>query len=451
MAVNRPKPAPAKARHFRKPDAFYLISFFAALIAIGAVLLSLPGADAENRGIRFVDAAFTATSAVCVTGLATVAVSSFSVFGQAVILCLVQIGALGIISFTSILVVMPGHRFSISSRNTIQGFFLNGIEYNPRRIVRSIVLLTLTIEAAGVLSLSLAFRNAGVTRPVYAGLFHGVSAFCNAGISLYDDSLASFRDNSLLLGIFGALITAGSAGFLVLHDLFRVVTGKKRRLSYHSLVVIGMTILLSAGGGLFYFVLESGRVYGDPGFWAKLNNAVFHAIAARTAGFQSALQTEFAGPARLFTGILMFIGGAPGSVSGGVKVTTVFVIAAVMMRKPDSRGDIRIRHHRLSAMTINRAVAYFLKAVSLLFVCVFALSVTERRTAASFEQIVFETVSAFATAGLTLDYTPCLTTAGKAVVIAAMFAGRVGLVALAFPSVRHKNYAVTYSEGELLI
>ncbi|MDR1095459.1 MAG: hypothetical protein LBL31_03645 [Spirochaetaceae bacterium] len=451
MAVNRPKAAPGKARHFRKPDTFYLISFFAALIAIGTVLLSLPEADAENRGIRFVDAAFTATSAICVTGLATVAVSSFSVFGQAVILCLVQIGALGIISFTSILVMMPGHRFSMSSRNTIQSFYLNGIEYNPRRIIRSIVLLTLTIEAAGILSLSLLFKNAGVDRPVYAGVFHGISAFCNAGISLYDDSLVRLRDNNLLLMVFGALITAGSAGFLVLHDLFRVATGKKRKLSYHSLVVIGMSFLLSAGGGIVYFIFESKHGYGELGFWTKLNNAVFHAVAARTAGFQTAAETAFSGPSQLLTGILMFIGGAPGSVSGGLKVTTVFVIAAVMIRKPDSQGDIRIRRHRLSAGTVNRAVSYFLKAVFLLFVCIFALAVTERRTAATLGQIVFETVSAFATGGLTLELTPHLTTAGKAVVIAAMFAGRVGLVTLAFPSVRHKNYAVTYSEGELLI
>jgi trk system potassium uptake protein TrkH len=451
MAVKKLRTAPGKAWNFRKSDAFYLISFFAVLIVAGAVLLSLPGADAENRGMRFVDAAFTATSAVCVTGLATVALSSFSVFGQAVILCLVQIGALGIISFTSLLAAVPGHRFSISSRNTIQGFFLNGIEYNPRRIIRSIVLLTLVIEAAGVLSLSLLFRNAGVDRPVYAGLFHGITAFCNAGISLFDDSLARFRDNNLLILVFSALITAGGAGFLVLHDLFRVITGKKRRLSYHSLVVIGMSVLLSAGGGLFFAVFEAGRVYGDLGFWAKLNNAVFHAVAARTAGFQSALQTEFTGSSRLLTTVLMFIGGAPGSVAGGLKVTTIFVIAAVMMRKPDFQGDIRIRHHRLSTGTINRAVSYFLKVVSLLAVFVFALSVTELRTTATLEQIVFETVSAFATAGLTLELTPHLTTAGKVVVIAAMFAGRVGLVALAFPSVRHKNYAITYSEGELLL
>jgi trk system potassium uptake protein TrkH len=445
------KIAPGKRLNLRQSDAFYLISFFAALIAAGTVLLVLPDAGAGGRGMGLVDAAFTATSAICVTGLTTVAMSSLSVFGQLVILALFQIGALGIISFTSLLVVMPGHRFSMSSRNTIQGFYLNGIEYNPRRIVRNIVLLTLTIEAAGVFALSLLFDNAGVERPVYAGFFHGVSAFCNAGISLFDDSLGSFRGNNLVLIVFGALIMAGSMGFLVLHDMFRIITGKKRRLSYHSLVVIGMSAALSAGCGLVFFIFESGHLYAGLDFWAKLNNAVFHAVAARTAGFQTASPTEYADPSRLLTGILMLIGGAPGSVSGGLKVTTVFVIAAVMMRKPDSQGDIRVRHHRLSAETVNRAVAYFLKAVFLLFVCVFALSVTETRTAASFEQIVFETVSAFATGGLTLDLTPHLTTAGKVVVIAAMFAGRVGLVALAFPSVRHKNYAITYSEGELLL
>ncbi|MDR1025515.1 MAG: hypothetical protein LBL56_07290 [Treponema sp.] len=451
MAHSRPKTAPGTTWNFCRSEAFYLLSFFAVLIIIGTILLVLPGADAESAGIKLVDAAFTATSAICVTGLTTLPLSSFSPYGQMIILCLVQIGALGIISFTSILVVMPGHRFSIGSRNTIQGLYLNGIEYNPRRIIRSIVLLTLTIEAAGVFFLVLIFKNAGLDHPVYAGLFHGISAFCNAGMSLYDDSLIGFRDNNLLIIVFGALIAAGSAGFLVLHDMFRVLTGKKRKLSYHSLVVIGMSLVLSAGGGIFYFILESNHVYRGLDLWTKLNNAIFHAITARTAGFQAAPLTEFTGPSRLLTGILMFIGGAPGSVSGGVKVTTIFVIAAVMLRRPDSQGDIRIRHHRLSAGTINRAVSYFLKALFLLFLCVFALSLTERHSTASFEQIVFETVSAFATAGLTLDYTPLLTGAGKVVVIAAMFAGRVGLVALAFPPVRHKNYAITYSEGELLI
>ena len=462
----RMSPKAAVMRHFRVPicaylrksETFYLASFFAVLIAAGTALLLLPGIRLQD--LHPIDAAFIAASALCVTGLTTVPISSFSTAGQTIILCLIQIGALGIISFSSILVAMPGHRFSISSRNTIQGFYLNGIEYNPRRIVRSIVLLTLGIETAGILILSILFANAGVDRPVYSGVFHGISAFCNAGISLYDDSLASFRNNNPLLLVTSTLITAGGVGFLVLHDLFRVAFRKKRRLSYHSLVVLWMSFLLTAGSALVYILFESRCAYAGLDFWTTLNNAVFHAVTARTAGFQTFAQTDFTGPSRLWTGILMFIGGAPGSVSGGLKVTTVFVIAAVMIRRPDSQGDIRVRHHRLSAETLNRAVVYFLKAVFLLFLCVFALTVTEMRNtapaasfeqAASFERILFETISAFATAGLTLDFTPLLTNAGKVVVIAAMFAGRVGLITLAFPSTRHKNYAITYSEGELLI
>jgi trk system potassium uptake protein TrkH len=446
---------PGSAKHnrgrFHKPDSVYLVLFFVILIVVGASLLLLPAAWAGDGRLPVVDAAFTAASAICVTGLATVPISSFSRVGQIIILCLIQVGALGIISFSSVLVAVPGHRFSIGSRNTIQGFYLNGIEYNPRRIIRNIVLLTLVIETAGVIVLTILFKNAGVDSPLYTGIFHGVSAFCNAGLSLFDDSLIPFRDNNALILVFGTLITAGGVGFLVLHDLFRVIRGKKKRLSYHSLIVVWMSVSLSLGGGLFYFVFEADRVYAGLDVWAKFNNALFHAVAARTAGFQSALQTDFSVPSQLFSCVLMFIGGAPGSVSGGLKVTTVFVIAAVMTRPPDLRGDIRVRRHRLSAETINRAVVYFLKAVCLLFVCIFALSVTELRMRASFGQIVFESISAFATAGLTLDFTPELSSAGKVVIIAAMFAGRIGLVALAFPSARNKNDDITYSEGELLI
>jgi trk system potassium uptake protein TrkH len=449
--MTKKNPTTAAGRRFRKSETFYLVSFFGVLIAAGTSLLLLPGMGPQAGGLHPVDAAFIATSALCVTGLATIPVSLFSTAGQIVILCLIQIGALGIISFSSILAAMPGHRFSIGSRNTIQGFYLNGIEYNPRRIIRSIVMMTLTIEIAGIFVLGILFAGAGVDRPLYAGIFHGISAFCNSGISFYDDSLAAFRDNNPLLLVTGALITAGGVGFLVLHDIFRVLTRKKRRLSYHSVIVLWMSVILTAGSALIYLLFESRRALGGLDFWTKINNAVFQAIAARTAGFQTLPQTGYSSPSRFITGILMFIGGAPGSVSGGLKVTTVFVIAAVMTRRPDSLGDIRVRRHRLSAPTINRAIVYFLKAVFLLFLCVFALTATELGNAVSFERITFETVSAFATAGLTLDLTPNLSTAGKVVVIAAMFAGRVGFVALAFPSVRHKNYAITYSEGELLI
>jgi trk system potassium uptake protein TrkH len=441
----------------RKSDTFALLSFFVVLIAIGTALLLAPGAwRDESAPLRLVDAAFMATSAICVTGLAAVNVSAFTLFGQVVILALVQIGALGIISFSSILTAVPNHRFSIGSRNTIQGFFLNGMEFNPKRIVRNIILLTIGAEIAGIAALYAVFTQARLENALYSAIFHGISSFCNAGLSIYDDSLYQFRENNAALIVMGTLITAGGIGFLVLHDIFRVVLKKKRRLSYHSLIVLWMTFVASLGMGLFYLAAEWGRAYGGLGLVPKIWNALFQSISARTAGFQTFAQASLSESSKMMTCVLMFVGGAPGSVSGGLKITTVFIIAAVMLRRPDIHGDIRIRHHRLSAQTINHAVVYFLKAVFMLLCLVMALLISETALAttqpgAGLLQIVFEAISAFATAGYSLDYTPSLSTAGKCLVICMMFAGRVGLVTLAFPSARHKNYPITYPEGELLL
>jgi trk system potassium uptake protein TrkH len=203
--------------------------------------------------------------------------------------------------------------------------------------------------------------------------------------------------------------------------------------------------------GLFYFIAERRGVFADLDTVHGLLNAIFHSVTARTAGFQTSSQTVFCETSKTVSCMLMFVGGAPGSVSGGLKVTTVFVILTVMMRRPDALGDIRVGRHRLSAQTINNAVVYFIKAGFLLFIFILALFISESGSDAKATAIVFEVISAFATAGLSLDFTPTLTDAGKIVIIAAMFAGRVGLVALAFPSARHKNFAITYPEGELLI
>ena len=436
----------------RKSDAFGLLAFFCVMIAAGSALLLLPAAwTAGNAPIRFVDAAFMATSAICVTGLASVNISMFSRFGQIVILCLVQAGALGIISFSSILTTIPGHRFSLSSRNTIQGFYLNGMEYQPRRIVRNIVLLTLALEAAGVAALYALFSRLDLPNAAYSAVFHSVSAFCNAGLSLYDDSLLQFAGSGPALIITGVLITAGGVGFLVLHDLYRVLVKKKRRLSYHSLIVLWMTVLLTAGAAAFYLAAEWNGVYAGLDVPHAAVNALFQAVSARTAGFQTFAQTALSEPSKMLTCLLMFVGGAPGSVSGGLKITTVFIIAVVMLRRPDRYGDIRIRHHRLSAETINRAVVYFLKALLLLSCLMMTLLIIEAKHGAGLLQIIFEAISAFATAGYSLDYTPELSTAGKYVVILAMFTGRIGLVALAFPAAPHQNYPITYPEGELLL
>ncbi|GHT91082.1 potassium transporter [Spirochaetia bacterium] len=426
---------------FRKSDSLYLLAFFLVLIALGTALLRLPAASSANQGLGLMDAAFTAASAVCVTGMGIVSLDTFNRFGQIIILLLVQSGGLGIISFSSILLSIPGHRLAISQRNLILNFSINGIEYNPRRIVGIILLLTLCFEAVGAALLSLFFYRSGFDDWAFLGIFHAVTAFCNAGLS---PLIPGYDPRPAILIILMILTIAGGLGFIVLQDVIQVILRKKPRLSYHSQVVLVMSAALIFGGALLFFIFERSPVI----------NALFQSVVCRSSGFGVLPLKRLSQPSRMLTGLLMLTGGAPGSVAGGLKITTIFVICIVMIRKPDKYGDIKIFRHRLTADTINRAVVYFLKAAALLVLCVTALFITESRGSPPdqyTEAVVFEVLGAFSTSGITLGLTPDLSAAGKLVILAAMFAGRVGLVALAFPAIGQKNYDITYPEGSVLL
>jgi trk system potassium uptake protein TrkH len=438
-------------RIFQKSDAFFLLAFFLALSALGALLLSLPGAWAGPGRLKPLDAFFTAVASSCVAGLAVVDLSQFSRWGHIVILVLIQLGGLGIISSTSLLLLIPGSRLALARRDTIRGFYLDGVEYRPRRIVRNIVLWTLGIELAGAVLLAGFFRAAGRGDWLFMGVFHAVSSFCNTGLSPLPGGLAAAGDHKPFLSVMLALILCGGIGFIVLHDLARVLRGRKKHLSYHSRVVLAMSGGLLAGGALLFFLIERQRLYAALSPGDAVFAAIFQSIATRSAGFEILPQRALSHPSRLLTGLLMLIGGAPGSIAGGLKVTTVFVIAMVMIRKPDKFGDIKVSRHRLTAETINKAVVYFLKAIVLLLVCAAALSFTEGFAGADAGSMFFEVISAFGTVGLSLGLTPALSLGGKIVIIAAMLAGRVGLFALAFPAKGQKNYDITYPEGAVLL
>jgi trk system potassium uptake protein TrkH len=444
------------SQFFQKSDALYLLAFFLLLIGLGTGLLMIPSAWApltrESGRLKLLDAAFIATSAVCVTGLSVVNIADFSRLGQGILIFLVQIGGLGIISVTSILLSIPGHRLALWQRNVIQGFYIDGLEYRPRRIVRNIVILTLWIEGIGALMLALFFRSAGVEDWVFMGFFHGISAFCNAGFSPFAAGLSEFSGNVPVLTVCMVLIILGGLGFNVLQDIIMVITKRKSNLNYHSRVVLIMTAALILGGALVFWVIEGNRLFESMSPGMAFLSALFQSVTPRTAGFEILPQKNLTGLSKMLTDLLMLIGGSPGSIAGGLKVTTIFVIAIVMMRKPDKNGDINISHHRLTAGAINQAVVYFLKATALLLVSVAALFLTEGRSSAvNMDTIIFESISAFSTVGLTLGLTPNLSMGGRVVIIAVMFAGRVGLIALAFPSVGHRNYDITYPEGSVLL
>lgn len=448
---------------YRRSDAMYLLSFFMVIICIGTLLLSLPAAWPAGAPDHppLVDRLFIATSAVCVTGLVTIDTADFSRFGQTVIVLLIQIGGLGIISFTSLLLIVPGRRLPFRRLGTIRGFSVDGVEFDPIKIVRNIVVFTLLIEAVGAVIIYLALpaevkgagEAAGAAAPgrAFTAVFHAVSAFCNAGFSVFPDSLEGFSGNAPLLGIISFLIVTGGIGFIVLQDISRRLRGKRRALSYHSKLILVVTTVLVLSGAAGYLLLESGNTFADMGTGDKLMNALFQSITPRTAGFNAVTQASLRQSSKLLTIILMFIGGAPGSIAGGIKLSTAYLILVVMLRRPDERGEINIFKRRLSAGTINAAVMYFLKALLILVVAAGALSLIEGPRGADSSQLLFEVVSAFGTVGLSLGYTAQLSSAGKLVIIATMFAGRVGLIALAFPGRIRRIAPFVYPEADILL
>jgi trk system potassium uptake protein TrkH len=440
---------------FKRNDAFYLLAFFLIIICLGAFFLMLPiswtGSSVDGAPLKLIDAFFIATSCVCVTGLSSVNTADFSRFGQIVMMILIQIGGLGIISFTSIIMTIPGNKIPFRRVNTIRSFFVEGVEYDTKKIVQRILFYTCVIEAAGAILLSIFFFQAGIDDWLFYGIFHAVSAFCNAGFSPLRNNLEGLANNIPILVVIMLLIIFGGLGFIVHSELSRKFFRKTKRLSYHSKVVLSMTGILLLFGTIWFLVMEWNRCFRGMSFPVALTNAAFQAVTPRTAGFDVIPQNLLSQPSKILTLVLMAFGGAPGSVAGGIKVTTIFVIIAVMLRKPDKNGDINIRHHRLSAQTIHNATVYFLKAVALLFVCTALLSVIESVHNVHLDAILFEVFSAFGTVGLTLGLTTELSVLGKLVIIATMFAGRVGLIALAFPATRHKIHDITYPEGTIIL
>jgi trk system potassium uptake protein TrkH len=438
-------------QRWQRSNALYLLAFFIVVILAGSAVLMLPSVWDTTERLSFTDAVFTATSIVCVAGLGIVNISLYSRFGQLVILLLMQIGGLGIISFSSILLTIPGNRLALMQRTTIQGFYIDGVEYRPRRIVRNIMVFTFSIEMSGAVLLSVLFYAAGVKDWLFMGVFHAVSAFCNTGISLFDTGFTSFNQHIPIMLVLMSLMTLGGVGFIVLQDALIVLRRRKMRLSYHSRIVLAMTVLLVFGGALLFFILERRRLFADMNPPVAVMNAVFQSVNTRSGGFELISQRALSQPSKMLTCLLMLIGGAPGSIAGGIKITIVFVILALIFRKPDAAGDINVFHHRLSAATIHKAVVYVLKALGLLLLCIGALTVSEGLAGKSLGAIIFEGFSAFATVGLSLGLTGELSEAGKWIIIAAMFAGRVGLIALAFPAIRQNKYEISYPEGSLLL
>ncbi|MBN2533037.1 MAG: potassium transporter [Spirochaetales bacterium] len=437
-----------------RSEIFILLSFFISLILIGTVFLLIPVSWNGTENLSFIDALFTSASAVCVTGLITVDTALYSRFGQIIILLLIQTGGLGLISFSTLYIVIPSRKISLKGTKIIKEYFIDSVEYEPKKIIRFIVFFTLGIEAIGAIILYFGFSQTIKTDTFFCALFHAVSAFCNAGFSLFSNNLEDFSRNGIVSITIMALIVFGGIGFIVLWDNIKKITGKKKHLSLHTKMVLAMTGILILTGGIFIFFMEFNHSLSNHNIQDKIIISFFQSITPRTAGFNTIRITDMHPLSQLFFIPFMFIGGSPGSISGGIKVTTLFIIILLFLKNNDEQKGIIIFKRRLPAITIYRVTIFFIKAAAFLLFSFILFSVSEfflnSGSEINFFKLFFESTSAFGTVGLSLGITAGLSVIGKIIIIVTMLLGRVGLLIIMMNIFTSKD-EIIFPKEEVLI
>ena len=404
---------------------------FVGLILFGTALLSLPAASTGPR-LSFIDALFTACSAVCVTGLVVVDTGAdLSFLGQTVVLILIQIGGLGIMTVSTILLLLLARPFGFSTYHYVSSGYHHGEGLSVKRLVKGILLFTLSIEALGA-GLIFVYIHATTVTQAHAAwwaVFHAVSAFCNAGFGLESDSLVSFQGSFLINAVFMALIILGGLGFLVLDELWgRLRSKAKTRLSLHSKLVLSSSAILLLFGAVVYLVLESGRSLAGLDWPTRILISLFQSTTTRTAGFNTADLGLLSDATLLVMMALMFIGASPGSCGGGIKTTTLAVLAATVKARITGQAKPNLFNRSLSDNSVGRAATLMAGATIIVFgFAVLILFFTPPSADRGFlVKVIFETVSAFGTVGLSLGITPELTGPAKFLVVVLMFIGRLG-------------------------
>jgi trk system potassium uptake protein len=444
------------------PATLVLASFLLA-ITFGTVLLMLP-ISTHSRQISFINALFTATSAVCVTGLIVEATGTFFTgFGQSVILALIQIGGLGVMTFSVVLFRLIGRNISFRQRLAMQDLFSHTPREDIFNLLKSTILFTLSTEIIGALLLSVHWsRELSFSAALYTAVFHSISAFCNAGFSLFSDSMMQYSDDLLLNGTMCALIVVGGIGFPVLYDLqswLRTRRRQRARLSVQTKTVILTTLFLIAGGALMFAFLEYDSMPRAVSFSHRVLVSMFQSITCRTAGFNTvdiASLTEATLALMIF---LMFFGASPGSCGGGVKTTTLALIAAFTVSRIRRHLRVNMFKKSIPSEAVNRSVSLLLVSIGVIGLVLFMLLVGEPSGASkeasqggSFLAYLFESVSAFGTVGLSMGVTSDLSVWSKSWIILMMIVGRVGVLTFSYIIV---GAAVTngleYSEESIMI
>lgn len=416
-------------------DKVYLFAYFIGLSILGSIILSFPFAYVSGESPHFIDVLFTTVSALCVTGLSTLSMDIYTTAGFWIIMLLIELGGLGIISFISFYIAGSRRKVSLVNRVIVQQYFIEDLETNPRKIVRSIILFTVLLELIAAVIMYNGFLESGSNRPFFDALFHAVSAFCNAGFSTYNDSLAGFYSTPVITWTIIFLIVTGGLGFMVITDIRNRIFRRNKRLSTHSIMVIRVTLILIGIGVLAQLLFDYSALLSDLSLSEKCTVVLFHSITPRTAGFSLIEQQQFSPVFQMITMILMFIGGSPGSIAGGIKTTTFAIVFIYAIRGNVERKGLNIGARNIDTPIIEKAFNIMAKSLMIIMGSILLLLVVEadKISAGDFTlfAVAFETVSAFATVGLSQGITSDLSITGKAVIIATMFIGRTGVVAMA--------------------
>jgi len=429
-----------------------LVLSFLGLTLVGwAGFLLLPGLYTGER-LGWVDALFMATSAVCVTGLSVVDVSrDLTGWGQAWLLLLIQAGGLGMLTLASLVVALIGGRSHLAVEEAAAGpaRLLPGA--SPRRLLLGVAAVTFAFEGLGALLLWAAWwGDAPPLEAAWLAIFHAVSAFCNAGFSLFSDSMEGFAARPGLLLPMAALIVVGGLGFPVLVDLRLRLARRHARLTTHSRLVLGASAVLLAGSAGAYLVFEAPHTLAGMGWAHRGVNALFMAVTARTAGFSSVLYDEISNESLFLTLGLMWVGGGPTSVSGGVKVTTVALLALLLLARLRGDRHVSLAGRTVPEETVHRSTGLAVGGLLLLGAFVFVLLSVEAPAAdptaerARLVRLAFEVQSALGTVGLSLGVTEELSPAGRGVLIPAMLLGRVGPLAVVGAMVRRQRRRLAF-------
>ena len=420
----------------RVSPAQIIVIGFAGFILLGAILLNLPISAASGHSIGFLDAFFTSTSAVCVTGLSVIEVGVvLSPFGQVVLLLLIQIGGLGFMITTSFIFMLIGKRITLKERMVLRESLNEASLSGIVRMARNILFVTLIIESIGILLLMIRFvPDYGVAKGIWFSVFHAISAFCNAGFDILGlgNSLAAYINDPLINFTMIGLIIIGGIGFFVILEVYGKITHReKHKFSTHTKIILITSAALITAGFIIFFAFEynNAKTLGPLPTGNKIMSALFESVTTRTAGFSTINQGDMTSVSKLTAIILMFIGASPAGTGGGVKTSTFAVVILLVLSIVRGQDDVTVMRRRLGRDVSLRAVAITFLALAFISVLTIALSVAEIK-AFEISDLLFELTSAFGTVGLSTGITTHLNAASRVILILTMFVGRVGLLTI---------------------